>query len=479
MGNSFSLGAFDLSIPHSDLRWSRVLEQIRSRVTDQKFETWYRPIRPLELGDRVVLLEVPNPFFVDWFEEHNLPLLRAAVEAEFGVGPEIRFHVAPDYQDRFPIPAPRPAAPSATPRSARNGVPLKSHNLNPRFTFADFVVGGGSAFTFAASRAVAGDPGRVYNPLFIHGGVGLGKTHLMQAVGFEVLQRTPTARLVYVSAERFMNEMIESIQRGKTIEFRELYRRVDVLLVDDIQFMSGKESTQEEFFHTFNSLYDANKQVVVTCDRPPKDLQDLEERLVSRFNWGLVTDVQPPDLETRAAILRHKAEREGVELSDEVIFFVAENVRSNIRELEGSLVRLSALASLTGSPIHIDLAREVLADYIRHQAPSQPDVLFIQKVVASHFDLPVESLRGRRRTSSVALARQVGMYLAKQLTTLTLVDIGRRFGNRDHSTVLHGCGKVATRIEADAEFKQRVEGMKLDLLDPTHQRRANGNREIV
>ena len=257
-----------------------------------------------------------------------------------------------------------------------------------------------------------------------------------------------------------MNEMIESIQRGTTLDFRERYRGLDLLLIDDIQFMSGKESTQEEFFHTFNSLYDSNKQVVVTSDRAPKDIPDLEERLISRFNWGLVTDIQPPDLETRVAILRRKGERSGVEMPDSVLFFIAENIRSNIRELEGSLVRLSALSSLTGSALTIDLAREVLGDYIRGQLQRAPDVLEIQKVVAAHFELPVESLRGKRRTSTVALGRQVAMYLTKQLTSLTLVEIGRRFGNRDHSTVLYACAKVAEKSATDPAFAQFIDRIR-------------------
>jgi len=410
----------------------------------------------VEVSEKRVLLEVPNPFFVDWFEEHNLPILRSSVSLYLPGSPDIHFTVAPNFQETFRRQAPAAGERPALPSSPRPTPTLSTSNLKPQFTFDNFVVGRGNEFTYAACRAVAQEPAKVYNPLFIYGGVGLGKTHIMQAIGFELKHQHPAAKVYYVSSEKFMNEMIESIQRGTTLDFRDRYRGLDLLLIDDIQFMSGKESTQEEFFHTFNSLYDANKQVVVTSDRAPKDIPDLEERLISRFNWGLVTDIQPPDLETRVAILRRKAERSGVQIPDSVLFFIAENVRSNIRELEGSLVRLFALSSLTGSAITGELARDVLGDYFRTHQKRVPDVFEIQKVVAAHFELPPESLRGKRRTSSVALARQVAMYLTKQLTNLTLVEIGRRFGNRDHSTVLYACAKTAERIATDPKFEETL-----------------------
>jgi chromosomal replication initiator protein len=446
--------------PASQEAWSKILDELRLRTSEQKFQTWFRPIRPLEVSSVRVVLEVPNPFFVDWLEEHNLPLLKSAVSTQLPSSPEIRFTVADGYQADFPRPVGLPPERPTQILPLRLGLQGGTSNLKPQFTFENFVVGRGNEFTSAACRAVAQDPARIYNPLFIYGGVGLGKTHIMQAIGCEVKQRSPAAKVHYVSSERFMNEMIESIQRGTTLDFRERYRGLDLLLIDDIQFMSGKESTQEEFFHTFNSLYDSNKQVVVTSDRAPKDIPDLEERLISRFNWGLVTDIQPPDLETRVAILRRKAERSGVDIPDPILFFIAENIRSNIRELEGSLVRLSALASLTGSALTTDLAREVLGDYIRSQLQRTPDVLEIQKAVAARFELPVESLRGKRRTSSVAMGRQVAMYLTKQLTSLTLVEIGRRFGNRDHSTVLYACARIAERAATDAPFAQTIDRIR-------------------
>ena len=465
--------------------WGLVLDHIQQRISEQKFNTWFRPIRPVALTGGEVVLEVPNPFFVDWFEEHNLPILKSAVTEALGECPNIRFAVSETYRTGFPATeAPSEAELPESGGSVRaipadralGRAPLRVHNLNPRFTFENFVVGRGNEFTYAACQGVAADPARVYNPLFIHGGVGLGKTHIMQAIGWQVLQSSPGAKIFYVSAEKFMNEMIESIQRGSTLEFRDRYRKLDVLLIDDIQFMSGKESTQEEFFHTFNTLYDENKQVVVTSDRAPKDIQDLEERLISRFNWGLVSDIQPPDLETRAAILRHKAEQEDIPISDSVIFFIAQNVRTNIRELEGCLVRLYALASLSQGPITIDLARDVLRDYIRLQRPTQIDVLEIQRLVAARFEVPVETLRGKRRTSTVALARQVAMFLTKQLTSLTLVEIGRRFGNRDHSTVLHSCSKVSDRMKSDERFATLIDELLRSLGESEDQRSSDSRK---
>lgn len=450
--------------------WSGILNELRQRISDQRFETWFQKIRPLEISDSRVVLEVPNPFFVDWFEEHNLPLLRSVVSTQISGNPEIRFVVAEGYESQFQPPAKTETERASSSVSSTRISVLTSCNLKSQFTFENFVVGRGNEFAYAACKAVAQDPARIYNPLFIYGGVGLGKTHIMQAIGAEVKRGRPAARVCYASAEKFMNEMIEAIQRGTTLGFRERYRGLDLLLIDDIQFMSGKESTQEEFFHTFNSLYDANKQVVVTSDRAPKDIPDLEERLISRFNWGLVTDIQPPDLETRVAILRRLSERDHITIPDDVLFFVAENIRSNIRELEGSLVRLSALASLVGYPITLDLARDVLQDYIRGQQKRIPDVHEIQRVVAAHFELPPETLRGKRRTSQVALARQVGMYVAKHITSLTLVEIGRRFGNRDHSTVLYACNRIAHRITSDCQFSRKVAEIISDLTEDTGQR---------
>ncbi len=440
--------------------WSKVLDEIRNRVSAQKFQTWFEPIQVVTFEPEKVVLEVPNPFFGDWFEEHNLPLLHDAIRQVAGSNPKIHFVVSNTYYDGANAALDHLAPPAPpTPRpAARQWV----HNLHPRFTFDNFVVGKSNEFAHAASRAVGKEPAGVYNPLFIYGGTGLGKTHLMQAIGHSVLVANPDARVYFAPSESFMNEMIQAITAGRTLDFRRKYRNLDLLLLDDIHFLSGRDATQEEFFHTFNTLHDARKQIVVTSDRPPKDISKIEERLISRFNSGLVTDIQAPDLETRVAILRAKAEREGIVLPQDVVFLIAERIQRNIRELEGCLVRLSALSRLLRAPISVDLALEVLRVYARPGERSV-DVCQIQRRVAKEFDVTVESLRGRRRTSGIAFARQVAIYLVKQLTPLTLVEIGRNFGNRDHSTVLYAVEKIGGTRRTDPAFERRLETIEREL----------------
>jgi len=303
----------------------------------------------------------------------------------------------------------------------------------------------------------------VYNPLFIYGGAGLGKTHLVQAIGHRVIDKRPNVRISYVSAEGFMNDLIQAIRSGATHEFKDRYRNIDILLIDDIQFLAGKESTQEEFFFTFNALHNANKQIVVTSDRPPKEIPTLEERLTSRFEWGLIADIQPPDIETRIAILRKKVEKEQMQIPDDVLQLIAENVRSNIRELEGSLIKLLACSSLTCQEINVDMAREVLRDLVKDTAPKQISVQAIQKAVAQHFDIPLDSLKAKTRIAKVVLARQVAIHLARTMTELPLVQIGKRFGGRDHSTVLHACKKVKRAIENDPALKRKIQTIQEEL----------------
>lgn len=462
-------------MPNSDIGglWQGVLASLRHRVTEQRFNTWFNPLVPKELTDSSIILEVPNPFFIDWFEEHNLPLLHQSIQEAWGRAIEIRFVVREAYQEQFetasdaPRGSERPVAVVSELRHDPTRRHFESSNLNPRFNFTDFVVGRSNELAHAACQAVAKDPGHVYNPLFIYGGVGLGKTHLMQAIGLAIASRDPAARVHYVGAETFMNEMIEAIRAGTTIEFRERYRSLDLLLIDDIQFLSGKGRTEEEFFHTFNILYDANKQVVVNCDRPPSDLVSLEERLTSRFQCGLVADIHPPDIETRVAILRQKAARDGIAVPDRVIFLLAESIRSNIRELEGALIRLSALASLTNSVISEDLAKDALRGYLKHLPSGPPDVSSIQRLVAKYFDVTVESLRGKRRTSQLALARQVAMYVAKQRTGMTLVEIGKRFGNRDHSTVIYALNRVAEEMRRNEILRQTITQIEQEIDRPS------------
>jgi chromosomal replication initiator protein len=447
--------------------WEQVLLKVRDRLTSsQAYDTWFRPIVALEFGPQSVDLEVPNAFFVDWIHENHLTVLRQAFTDVLGYCPDIRFSA------REPMPPPpaareavAPPKPTLVGRPAAAGPDTRpkewlESQLHPRLTFESFVVGASNRFTHAAAMAVSERPGEVYNPLFIYGESGLGKTHILHAVGHEVKRLRPDARVFYVSAERFTNEMIWAIQHGQTLGFRNRYRSVDVLLVDDIQFLAGKESTQEEFFHTFNALRDAHKQIVVTADKAPKDIAGLEERLISRFNQGLVADTQQPDLETRIAILRARADEDpaNARLGDDVVLLIADRVRGNVRELEGCLVRLLAVASLTHREITPELVNEVLAQYVRPEAEHhQPERILA--AVSERFGVRPETLVGKRRTQAIALPRQVAMYLMRHLTELSLVEIGRCFGGRDHSTVIHACRQIAEKIQHDESFRDKVNGL--------------------
>ncbi len=336
-------------------------------------------------------------------------------------------------------------------------------NLNPKYTFESFVVGDSNRFAHAASLAVAEAPARAYNPLFIYGGVGLGKTHLMQAIGHFVMENNPYYKVVYVSSEKFTNELINAIQKNKTAGFRGKYRTVDLLLVDDIQFLAGKESTQEEFFHTFNALHEASKQIVISSDRPPKEIPTLEDRLRSRFEWGLITDIQAPDLETRIAILQKKATAEGWKLPNDVFVYIANLINSNIRELEGALIRVIAYSSLTKREITIELAEEVLRDIISTQQATRITIPLIQQAVAEYYDLTVEDLKSKRRTQNITLPRQIAMYLSRELTDSSLPKIGEEFGGRDHTTVMHGCDRVKEFMGVDPSVNQAIKDLTQEL----------------
>ncbi len=461
------------SDPAPDPRtWDAILESLRSRLPSQQaFDTWFRPLRLKKIERGLIAIEVPNLFFVDWIKEHYLePLAETAAKLMGDKAPVIRFSVCPDLESTEKLPSNLSDEPPAEPRSP--AVPAPGGNgispdlwggprrhamfspsepwLNPRFTFSTFVVGTSNELTHATCLAVAENPGFTYNPLFIYGGVGLGKTHLMHAIGHAVLERRSDARVRYISAERFMNEMIFAIQRGQQLGFREKYRNVDLLLIDDIQFLAGKDGTQEEFFYTFGALHEAHKQIVLTSDKPPRDIKNLEERLVSRFNQGMVTDVKPPDLETRVAILRRLAAAYGHDLPNEVALLIASRVRANVRHLEGVLVRLTALTRLGGTKLSKELAEEVLQDYASPEEKAVTPERIVQ-VVADQSNLPVDVLRGKRRTNNIALPRQIAMYLIRKLTNLSLSDIGAHF-KRDHTTVLHACGKIEALREKDAKL---------------------------
>ena len=428
--------------------WQGALEKIQSHISSQTFETWFRSLGPLEFDGSSMVLEVPSQFYVDWLDHHYRGLIESSLEEAAGRPVSLSFHVrmaeAPVFEERPRGPLPLPG---------RHECYLSPHNK-----FETFIVGNGNQFAHAVSQAVAQTPGECYNPLFLYGGVGLGKTHLMHAIGHQVRALRPSARIFFVSAEKFMNEMIYSIQHATTLEFKSRYRTADVLLLDDVQFLAGKESTQEEFFHTFNTLHDAHKQIVLTSDGPPNEMTAIEERLVSRFTWGVVADLKAPDLETRVAIVKKKAELQGRNIPNEIALLLASSIKTNIRDLEGSLSRLLAFADLMSHELTIDFAQEVLRDQIKPDL-ARIDISDIQRLVAKHFNVTEESLRGKRRTDVIAFPRQVGMYIARSVTDLSFADIGMKFGGRDHSTVLHACSKIEALMSTDRELRTVVEDL--------------------
>jgi chromosomal replication initiator protein len=435
--------------------WDQILARVASKVNRHSFYTWFKPTAFVADAGSSITVRVPNPLFKDWLTKHYSVVLAEALT-------EVK---RPDVSLVFVaegVAAPAPPPPEDSPPAAESEHPVmdltpraSAGGLIPRYTFDTFIVGPSNQFAHAACRAVAEAPSRSYNPLFIYGGVGLGKTHLMHAVGQYVLQHDPGLKLTYISSERFMNEMINALRYDRILDFRERYRSVDVLLVDDIQFVSGKEGTQTEFFHTFNALYDAQKQIVLSSDHPPHEIPNLEERLRSRFEWGLIADIQPPDIETRVAILKRKAEAESVPLPDNVAMYIAGRIKSNIRELEGSLIRLIAYASLTGRELTLDLTQEVLKNVLDQDAKAVT-IESIQKFVSDHYQLKVGDLKSRNNSKSVAMPRQVAMYLCKALTTASLPEIGRSFGGKHHSTVIHSIKKVEELRKHNEDFNSLI-----------------------
>ena len=438
--------------------WRQFLEEVRSHVNDQTFETWFRTIKFVSLRDDALTIGVPSRFVTEYLSANFKDVLRRSAAGIFGEGTEVVFEVDPTLESHS-----KPNRSASSSRSYRVYDGSTPPPVDPKYTFESFVVGKSNQLAHAACQAVAENPAVTYNPLFLYGGVGMGKTHLMQAIGNTVLQNNPRASVCYVTSEKFMTEMIYWIQKGNTLEFKNKYRNVDLLLIDDIQFLSGKESTQEEFFHTFNALYEAKRQIVLTADREPKDIRSVEDRLVSRFQWGLVADLQPPDLETRVAILRKKAEEERTHLPEDVALFMAENIRTNIRELEGSLVRLVAFANLLKSEISLDLAEQALKSFIRHGKPKKVDAPAIMKTVAGRFNTSVEALKGKRRTNAIVVPRQTAMYLCRQFTEMPLTEVGKAFGGRDHTTVLYACDRVKEMREVDPEYNRTVEDLITEL----------------
>ena len=440
--------------------WEEALAHIEARVPRHVFDTWFIPLSFNGIHDSSVRLEVPNKFFGEWLTEHYGELMSEAFAMATGRETQdiaVMF-VAGEKSGEKSSEKSASAAMQSTVRSSVTARPRKVLHLNPKYSFGSFVVGASNQFAHAACRAVADAPAKAYNPLFIYGGVGLGKTHLLNAIGNHLAERSDM-RIAYVTTEQFTNEVINSIRYDKMIDLRKRYRNIDMLLVDDVQFLAGKERTQEEFFHTFNALYEAQKQIVLSSDRFPKEMPDMEERLRSRFEWGLIADLQSPDVETRIAILRKKSDDEGIALPEEVIQFLAATMKSNIRELEGSLVRLGAYSSLTGQSITLEMAKNILRDIIgeKKKIVTMDD---IEEAVAERFHVKISEMKSRRRSKTIVHPRQIAMYLCRELTNSSFPEIGRHFGGKDHTTIIHACKQIAKAKDADLALRSTLESLK-------------------
>lgn len=430
--------------------WDKAKAILEEKLGKTVFETWIAPLKPQPKDRGILSLEAPDNFFREWVEKHYSQAIRDALKTVCKEGVAVNFEAGATAPYEKSKPGQSKFQPG--PQAAREGL-----GLNSRYTFDNFVIGPSNRHAHAYSLAVAESPAKAYNPLFIYGRVGLGKTHLMQAICHHVKEKNPNfSKIWYMPSERFTNELIDAIQHHSTAAFRQKYRNADLLVIDDVHFIAGKESTQEEFFHTFNALYDNHKQIIMSSDRPPKEIANLQERLVSRFNWGLTTDIQPPDLETRAAILKKKVEREGVGIPNDVIFFIAGLIRTNIRELEGALIRTIAYSLLEEKPITLELAKEVLKDLLK-EPKKLITVDFIQRCVAEEFAVSLQDLKTKRRNKTIVLPRQIAMYLSRELTELSLPEIGEFFGGKDHTTVLHSYNKIKGNLDLNELLKTRVD----------------------
>lgn len=427
--------------------WGRFLGLISGKLDSRAFEAWIKPISFSRLENDTLFINVPDSFFKDWLEDNYSPVIKeVALEL---TGKEVVLIVGTNFS---------PSIKPGVIQSRRPSPPVfSSSNIRSKYTFDDFVVGSSNQFAHAASFAVANNPAYNYNPLFLFGGVGLGKTHLLNAIGHHVLKNNVRSKVCYISSEQFTNELINSLRYQKMSSFREKFRTLEVLLIDDIQFIAGKERTQEEFFHTFNSLYETHQQIVLTCDAPPKDIHSLEERLRSRFEWGLMADIQPPETETKVAILKQCSLSENIQLPNDVAFFLASNVRSNIRELEGMLTRVAAFSSLNRCEITLDLAKEVLKDLIKSSGEGVVDITTIQKVVSNHFKISLSDLKSKRKQKNIVFPRQVCMYLARNLTKMSFPEIAARFGGKDHSTVIYSVNKIKSSLVLDKQLKNSID----------------------
>ncbi|CAM4434322.1 MAG: chromosomal replication initiator protein DnaA [Paenibacillus macerans] len=434
---------------HTSEIWQQILAIINTKLSKPSFDTWFKATKIVTMTDKAIVISAPTTFAVEWLESRYTKLVATTIFEFTGKQLDVSFVIeesAPAEQTQVykEPPAPVPSEESV------------SNMLNPKYTFDTFVIGSGNRFAHAASLAVAEAPARAYNPLFLYGGVGLGKTHLMHAIGHYILEHSPSSKVVYISSEKFTNEFINSIRDNRAESFRNKYRNIDILLIDDIQFLAGKESTQEEFFHTFNALHEERKQIIISSDRPPKEIPTLEERLRSRFEWGLITDIQPPDLETRIAILRKKAKAENLDIPNEAMIYIANQIDTNIRELEGALIRVVAYSSLINQDITTHLAAEALKDIIPSSRPKMITIQDIQQKVGDYYNLKLDDFKARKRTKAIAFPRQIAMYLARELTDFSLPKIGDAFGGRDHTTVIHAHEKITQQLKNDQELYKIV-----------------------
>ncbi|MGP4081282.1 chromosomal replication initiator protein DnaA [Pseudalkalibacillus sp. R45] len=442
--------------------WNKALAEIETKLSKPSFETWLKSTTAHSLQDDTLIITAPNEFARDWLESRYSNLISETLDTITGTKLAVKF-IIPQNQTQEELDLDQAAKKKAKVEVEAADENLTQSMLNPKYTFDTFVIGSGNRFAHAASLAVAEAPAKAYNPLFIYGGVGLGKTHLMHAIGHYVIDHKPSAKVVYLSSEKFTNEFINSIRDNKTVDFRNKFRNVDVLLIDDIQFLAGKEQTQEEFFHTFNALHEESKQIVISSDRPPKEIPTLEDRLRSRFEWGLITDITPPDLETRIAILRKKAKAEGLDIPNEVMLYIANQIDTNIRELEGALIRVVAYSSLINQDMNADLAAEALKDIIPSSKPRTLTIHDIQEMVGEQFNVRLEDFKAKKRTKSVAFPRQIAMYLSREMTDFSLPKIGEEFGGRDHTTVIHAHEKISKLLATDQHFQNKIKEIQ-DLL---------------
>lgn len=441
--------------------WSETLKKIEEKISKPSFDTWLKSTKAKALRENTIVIAAPNEFARDWLENSYSNLISDTLYEVTGSRLQTKF-IIPESKEEQQDNVKAPIKQMDDMRQ-NDSDEIPRSMLNAKYTFDTFVIGSGNRFAHAASLAVAEAPAKAYNPLFIYGGVGLGKTHLMHAIGHYVIEHNPSAKVVYLSSEKFTNEFINSIRDNKAINFRNKYRNVDVLLIDDIQFLAGKEQTQEEFFHTFNTLHEENKQIVISSDRPPKEIPTLEDRLRSRFEWGLITDITPPDLETRIAILRKKAKAEGLDIPNEVMLYIANQIDTNIRELEGALIRVVAYSSLINQDINANLAAEALKDIIPSSKPKVITIHAIQEVVGERYSVKLEDFVAKKRTKSVAFPRQIAMFLSRELTDFSLPKIGEEFGGRDHTTVIHAHEKISKLLSHDQQLQREIDEIKEQL----------------